>query len=361
MMENNNIKINQLPTKTWNFLKMNETSIRFSEQFAGSCRCEIKLTDEEVLHDNTERVGELKLDSAMSNDLRKIKDELKIKPDSFYIKPNKNLKEPIKINFQYEENKGFFNLIEVYVGENSTATIIMDYQCDEELQGSSIISTNFYAAKNARINIVQIERLGQCFSNFNDIAGRCEKGAVIEIKQLILGGKNRYYGCMIDLQGSESSLDTEINYIGADKQKLDMNYVAQHKGEKTKSSIKVNGSLHDEAFKLFRGTIDFKRGSAGAIGKETEEVLLMGDKVINKTIPLILCKEEDVVGSHGATIGELNEGVLFYLASRGIKKEEAYYLIEKSRINALCRKIDDEEVSKKVNDYLERNKKSYEK
>ncbi len=45
---------------------------------------------------------------------------------------------------------------------------------------------------------------------------------------------------------------------------------------------------------------------------------MLGDDVVNKTVPLILCAEENVVGNHGATIGELDEDTLFYFESRGI-------------------------------------------
>ncbi len=43
----------------------------------------------------------------------------------------------------------------------------------------------------------------------------------------------------------------------------------------------------------------------------------MGDDVVNQTIPLILCAEEDVKGSHGASIGQLDEETLFYMQARG--------------------------------------------
>lgn len=45
---------------------------------------------------------------------------------------------------------------------------------------------------------------------------------------------------------------------------------------------------------MFRGTIDFKNGSAGSTGSEQETVLLLGDDVVNRTVPLILCAEENV-------------------------------------------------------------------
>ena len=63
--------------------------------------------------------------------------------------------------------------------------------------------------------------------------------------------------------------------------------------------------------------------------------LLLGDGVVNQTIPLILCGEEDVEGNHGATIGRLDEKMLFYLASRGIPEEAARSLLARARIEAV--------------------------
>ncbi|NWM55017.1 SufD family Fe-S cluster assembly protein, partial [Escherichia coli] len=83
---------------------------------------------------------------------------------------------------------------------------------------------------------------------------------------------------------------------------VDMNLVVNHWGQKTTSEINAAGALKDDAQKIFRGTIDFKKGSAGSVGSEQETVLMLGDGVVNKTVPLILCAEENVVGNHGATI-----------------------------------------------------------
>ena len=83
--------------------------------------------------------------------------------------------------------------------------------------------------------------------------------------------------------------------------------MALHEGKKTQSNMQAGGVLRDHAFKLYRGTIDFKWGAKGAVGNEKEDVLLLSNDVVNQTIPLILCAEEDVEGNHGATIGKLDD------------------------------------------------------
>ena len=79
----------------------------------------------------------------------------------------------------------------------------------------------------------------------------------------------------------------------------------------------------------------------------------MGDYVVNQTIPLILCAEEDVEGNHGASIGQLDEEMLFYLSSRGMSAESASNMIARARMDAVCQKIGDEQLEKLVQDYLE--------
>ena len=64
---------------------------------------------------------------------------------------------------------------------------------------------------------------------------------------------------------------------------------------------------------------------------------MLGDDVVNKTVPLILCAEENVVGNHGATIGELDEDTLFYFESRGISAAEAENIIVVNADNARMR------------------------
>ena len=69
---------------------------------------------------------------------------------------------------------------------------------------------------------------------------------------------------------------------------------------------------------------------------------MLGDGVVNKTVPLILCAEENVVGNHGATIGELDEDTLFYFESRGISAAEAENIMARAAIERLARTIGDE-------------------
>ena len=109
----------------------------------------------------------------------------------------------------------------------------------------------------------------------------------------------------------------------------------------------------EEAQKTLRFTIDFKNGSAGSAGDEQEDTLLLSPDVINRTMPIILCQEEDVDGRHGATIGQLGEDLLFYMQSRGIDEEEAKRIMIKARLDSVARMIPDPEIMQRVQYYIQ--------
>ena len=132
-----------------------------------------------------------------------------------------------------------------------------------------------------------------------------------------------------------------------------MNFVADQRGKKTDVAMHFKGVLMDNASKVLRGTLDFKTGSSGSVGDEQEDVLLLSPDVINRTMPIILCQEEDVEGRHGATIGQLGDDLLFYMQTRGIDEESAKRIMIKARLESVARNIPDPEIKQRVLYYIQ--------
>ena len=220
-------------------------------------------------------------------------------------------------------------------------------------EGRVALRTLIDTGLNSKVRLIQVYMQPESIDVLSDTGCRLSDNASFEIVQVFVGRGSLYDGIRTELIGNNSAFTADIGYLGAKKQNIDINLISNHIGKKTNSGIRVDGALKDEASKLFRGSIDFKNGSSGSVGAETENVLLLGEDVRNKTIPLILCAEEDVNGSHGATIGELDEETLFYYASRGIDKKNAEDIMTKGRIEVIIRKINDEDTEKLAEEQLE--------
>lgn len=345
------MKINPLPSKTWNWLGMNETN-REVTKLPVPGKGETVLP--EKIRKRTEHIPALmQVKTGMGADMDRLMELSKAVPDIYETEEGASPAQPLRIRFKYRDKEHRANVIGLHTAPGSRLTVVMDYASDASASGEANIQTKIVMEKDSRLRLVQIQRLGDGFDCMNDIGAVCGEGAALDIVHLVLGGGNTYQGCLVELIGKGSALGADIGYRVKGKGRLDMNYVAVHEGKRTVSRIETAGVLRDEAFKLFRGTIDFKKGASGAAGSEKEDVLLLDDTVVNQTIPLILCAEEDVEGDHGATIGRLDENLLFYMESRGMEQEEIYELMAKARIQAVCSRIPDAATREEVGAYLE--------
>lgn len=342
-----NMKVNRLPVRTWNWLRMNESSLD-----------QIEITDSCAVFTEgaAESAAAGKFDfstiaAGMGKDMDRLAEREKNPP--IRLCSTAGGKDAVKLHFVYESEQNSFQEVQVLAEEGSVLTVIMDYTSGKADQGLAAVRTRLRLEKDAKVRLIQIQLLGTGYAMLNDVGISCAEGASAEVVQLFLGSEKTYSGCQADLAGRGSGLTADIGYLGRNEQKYDMNYTAVHKGVQSMSSIRAIGALQDRSFKLFRGTIDFQTGSSESMGEEKEDVLLLSDEAVNQTIPLILCGEENVQGNHGATIGRLDEELLFYLCSRGMDRESACSMIVRARIEAVCQKIGDEEAQRQVQNYLE--------
>lgn len=344
------MKINRLPSRTWNWLHMNEAVI---DQVTVEAENNVSITlPEHIRQGSTKKTDFEKIATGMGEDMSRLASESHVSDLTFETKAGTKIQQPLRLAFHYKAREHQMNVIDLLVQEGSEATVIMDYSSEKEADGLAAIRTRIMAEKDSRLNLVQVQRLGQDFNCMNDVGIQCEENASVQVFHLILGGKNIWQGCRADLIGRESYFQGEIGYLAGGKMHLDMNYIIRHYGRNTTCDINSSGVLKDQASKLFRGTIDFIKGCAGSKGNEKEDVLLLDDTVKNQTIPVILCAEEDVEGNHGATIGQLDEELLFYLQSRGLSEEYIYEMLAKARIDAVCSKIPDEQIKAVISRYL---------
>ena len=231
--------------------------------------------------------------------------------------------------------------------ENSSITVY------ELHRSNSAVKLSFDIGKNASVKLVQL--LNPTEKLRHETFANCSKGGRFQIMTIMTGDGNIYSDNRTELEGDSSSINVEVAYLGKNSQTIDYNIAVNHWGKDTHSEINAAGALMDSAKKVFRGTIDFKTGSSDSKGSENETVIMLGDDVVNKTVPLILCSEENVEGSHGATIGELDDDILFYMISRGLSRAEAELLITHSKLEALCAKANDPGLTDRVHRYLEEN------
>ena len=192
--------------------------------------------------------------------------------------------------------------------------------------GTSASLLRVIAGARAHVSIVEVLGCSEGQQHLDSVGITAGDDARIEVRQYALGGGTLALGLACDLAGDRSRIGLLTRYHARRKDVLDMNHIVRQRGRNTRAEVHESGALDDAARKSLRATIDLVHGARGSKGNESESVLVLGDDVVNKTMPVILCDEDDVAGNHGATIGSVSPEQIDYLMDRGLSRREAEQL-----------------------------------
>jgi Fe-S cluster assembly protein SufD len=128
--------------------------------------------------------------------------------------------------------------------------------------------------------------------------------------------------------GSEH-IETTIDglYVVTGNQHHDSHTVLDHQKPNSASHQLYKGILNDRSRAVFNGKVIVREGALLTDARQLNRNLLLSSDAHIDTKPELEIFADDVKCSHGATVGQLEDEELFYLASRGIRPERARALL----------------------------------
>lgn len=391
MAENINDKIivNATPATTWNWLKINSDSFSFDKEYKAD-QLKFEKVPEGFIISDADSISDLpEFKSSVFNALPKKEIDSRKRDGSYlseeefeksrkenqisnknhplikliektiknpqYIKVSGNPEEALLLHLDEKtdsDNTIAKHIIQTEEGSNSTIVIVYSSDSSDK-EKCQLVQSQINVGKDSHLTLIKVQLLGNKTLQLDDTSFVCGQHSKVDFIQIELGGNHIDSGIYADLQGNYSDIKTHVSYLFKDNQFLDMNHwVVQH-GKRTKCDMYVDGTLKDQAQKIYRGTIDLQKGCSGSTGNEMENTLTLSPKVVNKSMPNILCLEDDIAAEHGATIGKLSKEVLFYMESRGIDEVTAQKIIARAKIQRASDFIPYESVKEVISDYLE--------
>lgn len=212
----------------------------------------------------------------------------------------------------------------ITVGRDASLTVVFDYSGS---LGYSSSLLEIKAEANAQVHVVKIQNMEGDSTHIHGAFSDIGRDGHVKYNSIDLGGALTVTDYSTYMNEENGSATVESIYLGEGKNKLDLGYNIYHKGPRTTSDVTVKGALMDESRKVFRGNLFFAKGAKKAQGGEEEYVILLDERVKADAIPALLCDEDDVQGEHAASAGQVDDGKLFYLMSRGLTEKEAKQLI----------------------------------
>ena len=311
--------------QTWNRLRANSLSVSVPDH-----------ADAGTVYLPLPRLFE-RIECGMGQEVTDYVESQAFKSDFYNVPARTKREEPIVVAVSAAQNQCANTGIIVREGAEATVVIAAfagdvdgDAPAGNDANDSALPTsaalTRIVVEAGAKLHLIEMLGVNEGQQHLESVGLEIHQNAAVDVKQYALGGSTIGLGLTANLVGAQARLDLNNRYHATHEETLDINHLVRMRGTSTRALLTESGVLNEAAKKTLRATIDLVRGAKDAQGNEIETVMILGDDVVNKTMPAILCDEDDVAGNHGATIGSVSPEQLDYLAARGLSRQAAEQL-----------------------------------
>ena len=311
--------------QTWNRLRANSLSVTVPDH-----------ADAGTVYLPLPRLFE-RIECGMGQEVTDYVESQAFKSDFYNVPARTKREDPIVVAVSAAQNQCANTGIIVREGAEATVVIAAfagdandDAPASSDANGDALPTstalTRIVVEAGAKLHLIEMLGVNEGQQHLESVGLEIHQDAAVDVKQYALGGSTIGLGLTANLVGARARLDLNNRYHATHEETLDINHLVRMRGTSTRAQLTESGVLNEAAKKTLRATIDLVRGAKDAQGNEIETVMILGDDVVNKTMPVILCDEDDVAGNHGATIGTVSPEQLDYLAARGLSRQAAEQL-----------------------------------
>jgi len=252
------------------------------------------------------------------------------------IPKNTHYEDPIKITL-LDDNNEHLNII---VSENSSVKIILEVSSKETTDHNYNISLT--AKQNAQVKYLLVSELASknAVLEHNFYGERDSKLNLIGgfISDILQAKMN------VELLGEGSEVKIRAIAVSSDDHNQTIDVHITHKAPNSYGDMTNIGIANKRGKIILNGVEKIEKGMKNANAFQTLKGIITSDTASVEVNPILLIDEYDVKAGHGATIGKIQEDVLFYLRSRGLSHAEAEKLVINGFLQPVIDEIDDEEL-----------------
>ncbi len=247
-----------------------------------------------------------------------------------YLPENSCIEEPIVLShWQDQSNQAVYTRHLIIAGAHSKATIVEDYQGEEGCSYFNNTVTEVFLGAYAELTHYKIQRESKQAYHIGHLAVKQSAASQFNSHSVSVGGKLVRSDSSFFLTEEQASCLLNGIYAPANGQHIDHHTVVNHLVPNCSSEQDYKGILNAASRAVFNGKVVVAKDAQRSQAQQQNKNLLLSSKAEINTKPQLDIFADDVICTHGATVGQLDEEAIFYLATRGLAKEDAVrYLIQ---------------------------------
>jgi len=215
----------------------------------------------------------------------------------------------------------------VVAEETADVTLIERFVSRDLERALSDAVTELFVGPGARVRYLSLQDWGSGVTHLAVQRARLARDA--EIRSLAVN-----FGASLSRTEVEASLaepggHSEMLgvYFTDGSQHFDHRSLQEHVAPNCTSDLLYKGALKDASRVVYSGLIHIHPGATKSDAFQTNRNVVLSDQAKADSIPNLEIENNDVRCSHAASVGPVDEDVLFYLQSRGIPRDEGERLI----------------------------------
>jgi Fe-S cluster assembly protein SufD len=220
----------------------------------------------------------------------------------------------------------------IELGETARLDIVEHHVGDAKTGHLANLVCDVNVHERAHLDWTIVQRAGADATLLRRSHVRLHADAMLDLHALELGGKLARHELRLDLAGARSRFNQRGAFVLHGRQHADMEVLVTHRGRDSDSNAIWRGVADDRARGVVHGRILVQPGADGADGSFYNKNLLLSPDAEIDTRPALEIYADEVKANHGATVGQLDEGMLFYLRSRGVPLALARHML----VRAFC-------------------------
>ena len=207
------------------------------------------------------------------------------------------------------------------VAQNTNLHVEESFQCGNRV---SLCYVRENATLEYELTMPKDERLG-----YHSIVAWLAEGSTLKLHLASKGSRIRRNDVIVNVVGKNASATLSGGWLVDDRDHLDTQVYMNHRVGSTHSEQSFHGVVDDRARSAFSGYICIDRDASASEAHLTNRNIALSPLARAHAQPVLEIYTDDVICSHGATTGHLDDDSLFMMRSRGINEASARAMLTK--------------------------------
>lgn len=153
------------------------------------------------------------------------------------------------------------------------------------------------------------------------------QNATYKLRVVQSGGQLSRVNASVTLAGPSSSCELLGVLVAGSEEQMELHTSIHHAAPLTTSKQIQRNIAADTGECIFRGTVRVDQVAQESASSQMCRSLLLSKRAKVKVVPCLQIKADGVQCSHGAAVAQLDEDMVFYMASRGMSDDQARNLL----------------------------------